>query len=151
MSVDVFGHSLSKSDGLYIRGLPGIGFEMTKDGQYDMQNKRICNLADSVLNNDAVTFNTLKTEINNVKRECIDKINKVKNESTDEIKSELQNEIDTYKRELYYAKLEVVKLQENITNLEKQLLNLVTGIGVFNDNDKLNLHHIIINNASSRT
>ena len=37
------------------RGLPGVGFQLTDDGNYDMDGKRLTDLADPVNNKDATT------------------------------------------------------------------------------------------------
>ena len=37
------------------RGLPGVGFELTDDGNYDMDGKRLTDLADPVNNKDVTT------------------------------------------------------------------------------------------------
>ena len=41
-------------------GSPGIGFKLTADGNYDIDNKRLTNLAESVDDNDAVSLKVLK-------------------------------------------------------------------------------------------
>ena len=68
MSVDVFGRNLKRNEGS--RGPPGIGFNITADGQYDMENKRLCNLASPIQSNEAVNLGTLQdmfaTEIDKV-------------------------------------------------------------------------------------
>ena len=58
MSVDVFGRNLKRKEGH--RGPPGIGYKLTKDGQYDVENKRLCNLATAEQSNDAVNLDTLQ-------------------------------------------------------------------------------------------
>ena len=42
------------------RGLPGIGFNLTDDGNYDIDGKRLTNLADSTDDTDAVNLKVLK-------------------------------------------------------------------------------------------
>ena len=44
VSIDVFGQQLRKSV-IVRQGAPGLGFTLTIDGQYDMDNKRLCNVA----------------------------------------------------------------------------------------------------------
>ena len=44
MSVDVFGRK-QRSGGGGCRGPPGVGYKLTADGQYDADNKRLCNVA----------------------------------------------------------------------------------------------------------
>ena len=38
------------------RGLPGIGFKLTDDGDYDIDGKRLTNVADSINDSDAVSL-----------------------------------------------------------------------------------------------
>lgn len=54
-SVDVFGRYLQKSK-QSVRGPPGLGFKRTIDGDYDIENKRLCNIAEPVENTDAATL-----------------------------------------------------------------------------------------------
>lgn len=57
MSIDIFGRQLA-SGGIRggVRGPPGIGFNITAGGQYDMNNKRLCNIADPQDSGDAVSL-----------------------------------------------------------------------------------------------
>ena len=41
-------------------GPPGIGFKLTGDGNYDIDGKRLTNVADSTDDNDAVNFKSIK-------------------------------------------------------------------------------------------
>ena len=59
MSVDVFGRSDIKSK-IGVRGSPGIGYKLTKDGHYDISRKRLCNLAEALDDDDAVSLHVLK-------------------------------------------------------------------------------------------
>ena len=45
MSVDVFGRKLEQRSGGGSRDPPGVGYKLTADGQYDADNKRLCNVA----------------------------------------------------------------------------------------------------------
>lgn len=58
MSVDVFGRQLGRTEGS--RGPPGFGFKLTTDNQYDIENKRLCNVAESREPNDAANLNLTK-------------------------------------------------------------------------------------------
>ncbi|KAK0157124.1 hypothetical protein PV327_011376 [Microctonus hyperodae] len=69
MSVDIFGRELRKnihesSSCSSSRGPPGDGFKTTTDGQYEMENKRLCNVASSEGVNDAVSLGAMMTTIN---------------------------------------------------------------------------------------
>ena len=51
----------------FLRGLrasPGVGFSLTSDGNYDMNNKKLKNVGEGVESSDAVTKHQLETEIN---------------------------------------------------------------------------------------
>ena len=58
MSIDVFGRRLSRAAGS--RGPPGIGYKLTNDGQFDLENKRLCNVAPANELNDVVNLDTLQ-------------------------------------------------------------------------------------------
>ena len=61
MGVDVFGRRTEKPEAT--RGPPGIGYKLTEDEQFDVENKRICNLAAAVDKGDAVNLKTLQQAI----------------------------------------------------------------------------------------
>ena len=69
MSVDVFGRQLIENKEVH-RGPPGIGFVLTAEYQFDIQNKRLCNVANAIEPTDAVNLNNLKSieeQIKNLK------------------------------------------------------------------------------------
>ena len=47
-----------------IQGSPGVGFSLTKDGNYDMVHKKLKNVGEGVESSDAVTKHQLETAIN---------------------------------------------------------------------------------------
>ena len=47
-----------------IQGSPGVGFSLTRDGNYDMNNKKLKNVGEGVESPDAVTKHQLETAIN---------------------------------------------------------------------------------------
>lgn len=68
MSINVFGHIFRKSEGDN-RGHPGIGYKITSDGQYNIENKRLCNVGDPKEINDVINLVTLQKEINSLKND----------------------------------------------------------------------------------
>ena len=60
MSVDVFGRQLMNSKEIH-RGPAGVGFTLTNEGNFNIQNKRLCNIDPPIDSNDAVNLNTLNT------------------------------------------------------------------------------------------
>ena len=47
-----------------VKGLPGVGFKLTGDGDYDIQNKKLRNVASPQTNDDATTKSYVDTEVN---------------------------------------------------------------------------------------
>ena len=47
-----------------LRGSPGVGFSLTQDGNYDMNNKNLKNVGEGVESSDAVTKHQLEVSIN---------------------------------------------------------------------------------------
>ena len=46
-----------------VKGLPNVGFKLTDDGDYDIQNKKLRNVASPQTNNDATTKSYVDTEV----------------------------------------------------------------------------------------
>ena len=46
------------------RGPPGLGFKLTQDGNYDMENKKLTRVAEGTDNSDAITKHQLDTGLN---------------------------------------------------------------------------------------
>lgn len=77
MSIDVFGRHLGSNK--IVKGPPGIGFNLTKQGDFDLENKKLCNIANPVDDKDAVNFKTLQdklTDESNILWEAFEKIEK---------------------------------------------------------------------------
>ena len=66
MSVDVFWRQLEQRFG-GSRGPSGVGYKLTADGQYDVDNKRLCNVPLPKQLNDAVNLDTLQIELRSVR------------------------------------------------------------------------------------
>ena len=47
-----------------LQGSPGVGFNLTKDGNYDMLNKKLTNVGEGVESSDAVTKHQLEVSMN---------------------------------------------------------------------------------------
>ena len=47
-----------------LQGSPGVGFRLTKDGNYDMLNKKLKNVGEGVESDDAITKHELEVSIN---------------------------------------------------------------------------------------
>lgn len=62
MSLDVFGRSSNQSV-KSSRGPPGVGFIVTTDGHFDIENKKLCNVAEASEENDAVNLKLLENSL----------------------------------------------------------------------------------------
>ena len=62
MSIDVFGRQFKRAEAVSL-GPPGIGFKLTLDEQYDIENKKLCNVAEAQDTNDAVNLNLIQRMI----------------------------------------------------------------------------------------
>lgn len=60
MSVDVFGRKLKDKTNAPHRGPPGVGFKLTPEGHFDLENKQLTNLAPPKQPNDAVNLKTVQ-------------------------------------------------------------------------------------------
>uniref|UniRef100_A0ABD2WI31 Uncharacterized protein n=1 Tax=Trichogramma kaykai TaxID=54128 RepID=A0ABD2WI31_9HYME len=66
MSVDVFGRVLSDKQE-HSRGVPGIGYKLTEDGlDFDIEDRRLCNVRAPADARDAINFETLYFNINSI-------------------------------------------------------------------------------------
>ena len=60
-------HSINQPHQSFLRGLqgsPGVGFSLTKDGNYDMVNKKLKNVSEGVESSDAITKHQLEVSMN---------------------------------------------------------------------------------------
>ena len=59
-----------------IKGLPGVGFKLTSDGDYDINNTKLTNVASPQTNNDASTKKYVDVEVSKtLKKDGSDKMN----------------------------------------------------------------------------
>ena len=61
MSIDVFGRHLGSSK--VAKGPPGIGFNLTKTGDFNLEQKKFCNVGNAVDDNDAVNLSILTKKV----------------------------------------------------------------------------------------
>lgn len=147
MSVDVFGRQLNQAEG--VRGPPGVGYKITSDGQYDLESKRLCNLAQPLNLNDAVNLEILQNKIeaevekilkpvSNLRktiRKLTDTFNLRKVDIDNKIKN-LTEIIDSQKAEIDQIKnlTEIIALQKvEIDNKIKELAEEIIKIEIAGD------------------
>lgn len=116
MSIDVFGRQLtqSKIKGRGTRGPPGEGFKITRDGHYDINYRRLCNIADPVVYTDAAS---VKVARNIVKEET---------RALYQITTSLRDITDTNTTLIDSLKSELKTNQENQSIVIESLQDLAT-------------------------
>lgn len=126
MSVDVFGRADTKSAiTASTRGPPGIGYKLTQDGQYDVSKKRICNLADPLNNDDAVSLHILKKRMTNGQKKVKEDVTKNFESFIDNLFKQLDNNI------IESRNIIVEKISENFkSEIEKLLQKLDSDISL---------------------
>jgi len=129
MSVDIFGRALKKKKNEAARGPPGVGYKLTSDGQFDTEDRRLCNLAAPLEPNDAVNLQTLK---NFVSSEL---------QSLDELTKRLKSDLDTLNLLIDSYRLEIdVKVLQKFADLvdhHRELLKTeYTTINNYDGNEK---------------
>lgn len=118
MNVDVFGRRLGKVDSHHKEYLPGIAYKLTQDGQLDIENKRICNLANASDSLDAVNLKTLINYTKTIEKTFQEQLKKLKSE-LDDLKS-FQLKLDN---EVQKKAIDLSELVENHRDdIDKQLL-----------------------------
>lgn len=65
MSVDKFGRYSHETKSANVKGSRGEGFNLDPEGNFDIQNKRLCNVSDPTADEDAVNLRTLKRNASN--------------------------------------------------------------------------------------
>lgn len=124
MSVDVFGRQLVNSKEVH-RGPPGVGFSLTDSGDYDIQNKTLCNVRNPANQFDAINLQTLQKSIN-------DRINDTENELNsrfDEVfglhrkQKESINKLEKSLNDMYdgVSEMSITSLDRKIINLQKYM------------------------------
>lgn len=96
MSVDKFGRHINGKQCL--RGPKGEGFDFTSDGNFDIRNKKLCNVANASNATDCVNLQTLQTSVE-ICLQSFDKVSKPINTTVEHLKNysltiNEKNEID---------------------------------------------------------
>ena len=103
MSVDVFGRQLVNGKGS--RGPPGIGFTLTRTGDYSLENKKLCNLLDASEDTDAVNLKVLKEKFEEFKQDIAnlvsEKLNKI-DEKVTQLDDKMHQEFTSVSSEKKY-------------------------------------------------
>lgn len=110
MTVDVFGRVLNRESS--VRGPPGIGFKLTETGDYDIENKLLCNIADPKEFNDAVNLRTL-----------LDRLMATYT-SINTVDSELKSMINYLKEHISKLEVKIIQIQEKVNKNSTIIKNI---------------------------
>lgn len=112
MSVNVFGQQLSsnKFNAPGRRGPAGRGFKLTVDGNFDIEKRRLCNLADPQDASDAVSLHSLKEKLFN-------EIQPVRDDST-KLKSEIHKSAKSLNEQNQANSRKIDQLRSEFTELK---------------------------------
>lgn len=137
----MFGRQLGRTEGS--RGPPGLGFKPTADNQYDVENKRLCNVADALGKTDAVNLVTVEHLVQDTAHLIIDHFKPITaelNRLRGEIHSTVAESLKPIDAELTLLK----KILEDLTlKLQPILMKL--------DSIKLNVNNNLIVDVQSNT
>lgn len=126
MSVDLFGRQLRRIknvSGGGGRGPPGEGFKLTLDGQYDMDNRRLCNLADPMNNNDAISLRVMQSTVQEEVRLVHAVVSSLRNDINDV--SMMINSLESqFKENLTRQRIDI----ETVQDLEARSASLITNL-----------------------
>lgn len=93
----MFGRQLEQKEGS--RGPPGVGFKVTADGQFNVDDKRLCNITDPKEPKDAVNLDTVQRLI----KSATDKLRK----DLDELDTQVDLHRDDLDKEILIIKSEI--------------------------------------------
>lgn len=128
MSIDIFGRqSETKSSKTGRRGPPGSGFKITDDGQFDIDNKRLCNIADPENSSDAIPLRSAQNIIQH-EVQSLNEGSLLMRQDIDIIIHGLEAKFDNYRKNQRIENentIEVIsKLEMKVKALEKKISDL---------------------------
>ena len=129
MNVDVFGHSPPP---------PGVGFQVTSDGNYNIDNKRLSNIQDAEKQQDAVNLRLVQRIVKNEVqilfqvtsslRSSIDDLNIFIQVIEDKVNEKIRNSQIGSQQELSLHNVELIaQLDNRLTAIENELRKTVSG------------------------
>ena len=110
MPVDVFGRQLGSKKKTFNRGPPGAGYKFTSSGDYDIDGKRLCNIAPPIKPFDAVKLFTLTQTLEQYREGDEKKTEKLLDDLQEEAVREKYSTIDFLEVKITEAKK---NLEEN--------------------------------------
>ena len=125
-TIDKFGRHKVNGKVQLLRGLPGVGFRLTPNDQYDILGKSLTNVANPTNNNDATTKEYVLSEIQKIRFQLTEFINKDIIDYIDKVIESLEKKIINFdliiERDVYRR---AERNEARISSLEKKVNNLI--------------------------
>ena len=147
MSVNVFGSSKQVSGGPGRKGQPGIGFKLLdNDGNFDIDSKRLANVAQPVSDNDAVTkvyFNEAISKQESNMNRFRSRLKRYSSQSSriSSIVSDTSRKIDETNSEVDHLKSFCQGLGNNIADIKEQYVTRQSFISSMEANSQMLTKH----------
>lgn len=113
----MFGRNLKRSEGS--RGPPGVGFKVTADGQFDLEKKRLCNLAAPEEPNDAVNLHALQLTLREEIKKVVDGLQEL-DDIIEAHRDEIDKKFNRIDREIQTIKGVIMQINQNIHSLDSE-------------------------------
>ena len=122
MSVDAFGRTLK--DSKVVRGPSGVGYKLTSEGDYDLDYKKLCNVADPSESGDAINLKFLIKSLGEISKTV----------------SEIKDQIDNLNKDLKIHRSEIDNLNKDLkihrSEIDENVITL--GLRIQEINEKSN-------------
>lgn len=142
MSIDVFGHPLTRPAATRgPRGPSGTGFNLTTDGNYNIEGKRLCNVENAEELNDVVNLKLARLMIQNELKSVFQVTSSMRSDIDnnqisltileDSINTKLKNLETQISQDLAYRNAEIIgELDTRLTALENERQKANSGNGI---------------------
>lgn len=130
MTIDKFGHNQRAPFKIQQqRNVPIIGFQLSVDGDYDIQHKQLINLKDPINSNDTTTKKYVDESIKNLKKYTDNLTSNLKEDILQELRNEISRVYGIYDNLKLDLDKEILKSEEktkdHIDNQIKLLIKFV--------------------------
>lgn len=126
-TIDKFGRKRGSDDRLALRGAPGIGFRLAKDGNYDVGGKLLRNIALPKHESDAVNMNYLRTEMQDIPAEMSVMIYR-NNEKMNDLSSKIEGEMSKYGKSINEDVMKRIKEGDDKINKLVKAVNILVNL-----------------------
>lgn len=120
MSIDIFGRQFRSAE-TPNRGPPGLGFKLTPNGDFNIENKKLCNVADPESNGDAVNMNTVNKFIETKENAIYDVIESLRTDNNVRISTLEDTTTRNFENLKTHIEEKLLSMKESISRLDSRL------------------------------